>query len=198
MATRILVAVVRNGAIEGGFDSVECPTMPVTVRAFKLHLLNTWDVDLLGVMPRLMTVHGPWASAAAVPEDVGAATSGVGHDAIDPFEPLVVGKERAYFLVRITTPPVAAGELGVELARHAWSVPTILVVRVIRHSECPSCILAHARQPLHHCHCTRVSDPSPLVSFCRPDRGRHGLGHGCTRERRKRSRRWCVFDTLPA
>jgi hypothetical protein len=138
--------------------------MPVTVRAFKLHLLDTWDVDLLGVTPRLMTVHGPWASPADVPEDVGAATSGVGHDAIDPFEPLVDDKERAYFLVRITTPPVAAGE-SVALARHAWSVPTISAVREIRHSVCHSCIPTHARQPLHYCTCTRVSYPSLLSRF---------------------------------
>jgi hypothetical protein len=35
--------------------------------------------------------------------------------------------ESAFFLVRIWTPPVAAGESGVGLARHTWSVPAMSV-----------------------------------------------------------------------
>jgi hypothetical protein len=165
MATRILVAVVRNGAMEGTFASIKDVDLAGDIETFVVHIKNEWSADLLGIPPRLMTVFGPWDSAEEVPDDMAVATQGRGRSPLTTLGTLVVGKPLAFFLVRITTPPVAAGELGVELAWHALSVPTILVVREIRHSVRPSCILAHARQPLHHCTCTRVSYPSPLSRF---------------------------------
>jgi hypothetical protein len=131
MATRIYVAVRRNGAMDGNFYYLEGVELHKDVGAFKTRIM-AWSVSLADVEPRLMTVFGPWGSASAVPEDMGDATSGL--DPADILAPLVVGKQRAYFLVRITTPPVAAGVSGVELARHALSMPTILVVREIRFS----------------------------------------------------------------
>jgi hypothetical protein len=139
MATRILVAIVRGGELEGSFASVTDVDLAGDVEAFVARIKG-WSISLADIESRHMTVFGPWASASAVPVDMGDATSGRGLDPADIIEPLVVGMARAYFLVRITTPPVAAGESGVELARHAWSVPTILVVREIRHSLCLSCI----------------------------------------------------------
>jgi hypothetical protein len=126
MATSILVAVVRNGAMAEDFDYIDGVDIAASVRAFKAHLKEVRKADLLGIEPWHMTVFGPWASASAVPDDTAVATHGRGLDPAEIFEPLIVGKQRAYFLVRITTPPVAAGESGVELARHALSVPTNL------------------------------------------------------------------------
>jgi hypothetical protein len=157
MATRILVAIVRGGELEGDFADLGGVDLLKDVGAFKLHLQKEWAEDLAGITPRLMTVFKPWNSAPTK----AAWKSRLAEDdaAINPITKLrdfVDGMENAFFLVRITTPPVAAGVSGVELARHAWSVPTILIGREIRHTVCPSCIPAHARQPLHHCTCTRV------------------------------------------
>jgi hypothetical protein len=157
MATRILVAIVRGGELEGDFADLGGVDLLKDVSAFKLHLQKEWAEDLAGITPRHMSVFRPWASPPKKAERTARlADDDAVLDPADILEPLLVGMARAYFLVRITTPPVAAGVSGVELARHAWSVPTILIGREIRHTVCPSCIPAHARQPLHHCTCTRV------------------------------------------
>jgi hypothetical protein len=165
MATRVLVAVVRGGELEGDFADLGGVDLHKDVGAFKAHFKESRGAYLLGIEPWLMTVFGPWDSAEEVPDDMAVATHGRGRSPLTTLGTLVVGKPLAFFLVRITTPPVATGESGVELARHALSVPTILVVREIRPSVCTSCIPTHARQPLHHCTCTRVSYPSPLSRF---------------------------------
>ena len=127
MKKPILVAVVRNGAIEGDFDEIDIGDA-ADVRAFKAQLKEVRKADLLGIEPWHMTVFGPWAS----PPKKAVWTAVLADDdaAINPtttLQGLVGGMESAFFLVRITTPPVAAGE-SVALAWHAWSVPTILVV----------------------------------------------------------------------
>ena len=111
MAPRIFVAVVRDGAMEGGFARIRGDVdLGGDVEALVARIKEEWSADLLDIAPRLITVYGPWDSAAEVPA-VGDATSGCGLDIADPLRPLVVGKERAYFLVRITTPPAAGGVL---------------------------------------------------------------------------------------
>jgi len=125
VAPRILVAVVRNGEMEGGFASVTGVNLAGDVEEF-LERVRGWSISLADVELRHMTVYGPWGSAAEVP-DMATVTRGRANDVADPFQPLVREKERAYFLVRITTPPVAAGESGVGVARHTWSVPAMSV-----------------------------------------------------------------------
>jgi hypothetical protein len=149
-----------------------------------LHLQKEWAEDLAGITPRLMTVFGPWNSADEVP-DVAIETQGRGRALTTKLGTLVVGMENAFFLVRITTPPVAAGKSGVGLARHALSVPTILVCD------------ASLRVPLFVHSRARATASSPIAlyarflsfspcTFRRPARGRRGLGHGGSRERRGR------------
>jgi hypothetical protein len=147
MATRVLVAVVRGGELEGDFADLGGVDLHKDVGAFKAHFKESRGAYLLGIEPWLMTVFGPWDSAEEVPDDMAVATHGRGRSPLTTLGTLVVGKPLAFFLVRITTPPVAAGELGVELARHAWTVPTILVVREIRHSVCP-CAFPRTRDSL--------------------------------------------------
>ena len=128
MAQGIFVAVVRGGELEGDFADVVGFDVHKDVGAFKAHFKESRGAYLLGVEPWLMTVYGPWDSAP--PYSTWTARLAEFDGALDPadvLEPLLVGMERAFFLVRITTPPVAAGE-SVALAWHAWSVPTILVV----------------------------------------------------------------------
>ena len=119
MATRILVAIVRGGELEGDFADLGGVDLLKDVGAFKLHLQKEWADDLAGIAMRHMTVFGPWDSAEEVPYDMAVATQGRGRSPLTTLGTLVVGKPLAFFLVRITTPHVAAGESGVELARLA-------------------------------------------------------------------------------
>ena len=124
---RIVVAVVRNGAMEGTFASITDVDPAWDVEAFVARI-KVWSTSLADIESRHMTVFGPWAS----PPKKAVWTALLADDdaAINPtttLRCLVGGMENAFFLVRITTPPVAAGE-SVALAWHAWSVPTILVV----------------------------------------------------------------------
>ena len=128
MKKPILVAVVRNGAMEGTFASITEAQPAWDVETFMTRVKEVRKTDLLGIEPWHMTVFGPWAS----PPKKAVWTAVLADDdaAINPtttLQGLVGGMESAFFLVRITTPPVAAGE-SVALAWHAWSVPTILVV----------------------------------------------------------------------
>jgi hypothetical protein len=130
--------VVRNGAIEGSSACLTGADLAGDVETFLACLKEARKADLLGIEPWHMTVFGPWADQPRVVDVPQLAREEPCHLA-DLLGALVGGMARAYFLVRITTPPVAAGVSGVELARHASSVPTIFVIREIRHSVCPSC-----------------------------------------------------------
>ena len=126
MKKPILVAVVRNGAMEGTFASITEAQPAWDVETFMTRVKEVRKVDLAGVEPWHMTVFGPWADQPRVAE-VPLRMREEPCRAADLLGTLVGGMESAFFLVRITTPPVAAGE-SVALAWHAWSVPTILVV----------------------------------------------------------------------
>ena len=106
---RILVAVVRNGAIEGDFADVTDGNLDWDVGAFK-ECVRGWSTSLADVELRHMTVYGPWGSGAEVPDDVATATRGRANDPTTKLRDLVGAMESAFFLVRITTPSVAAGE----------------------------------------------------------------------------------------
>jgi hypothetical protein len=122
---RIVVAVVRNGAMEGTFASITDVDPAWDVEAFVARI-KVWSTSLADIESRHMTVFGPWADQPRVAE-VPLRMREEPCRAADLLGTLVGGMESAFFLVRITTPPVAAGE-SVALAWHAWSVPTILVV----------------------------------------------------------------------
>jgi len=126
---RIVVAVVRGGELDGSFATLTgVVDLAWDVETFAARVKESRGAYLAGIEPWQMTVFGPWTRRPRSAEwtarlaDVDGAL-----DPADVLEPLLVGMERAFFLVRITTPPVAAGE-SVALAWHAWSVPTILVV----------------------------------------------------------------------
>ena len=118
MAQRILVAVVRNGAIEGVFAELLGFDLHKDVGVFKERIKEAWADDLAGILTRLMTVFGPWADQPRVAE-VPLRMRDEPCRAADRLGTLVGGMESAFFLVRITTPPVAAGVSCVGLARHA-------------------------------------------------------------------------------
>ena len=126
MAQGIFVAVVRGGELEGDFADVVGFDVHKDVGAFKAHFKESRGAYLAGIEPWQMTVFGPWADQPRVAE-VPLRMREEPCRAADLLGTLVGGMESAFFLVRITTPPVAAGE-SVALAWHAWSVPTILVV----------------------------------------------------------------------
>ena len=111
---RLFVAIVRGDRLEGGFARVEGVDLSEDVEAF-IERLKSWSPDLASVHARYMTVYGPWASADGVP-DVNEAMRGRGRDPATVLSTLIgTGMERAYFLVRITTPiapPAAAGGAG--------------------------------------------------------------------------------------
>ena len=120
MKKPILVAVVRNGAMEGTFASITEAQPAWDVETFMTRVKEVRKADLAGIEPWHMTVFGPWAS----PPKKAVWTAVLADDdaAINPtttLRRLVGGMESAFFLVRITTPPVAAGVSCVGLARHA-------------------------------------------------------------------------------
>jgi hypothetical protein len=62
VAPRILVAVVRNGAIEGDFADVTDVNLAGDVEEF-VERVRGWSISLAGIELRHMTVFRPWGSA---------------------------------------------------------------------------------------------------------------------------------------
>jgi hypothetical protein len=124
---RIVVAVVRGGELDGSFATLTgVVDLAWDVETFAARVKESRGAYLAGIEPWQMTVFGPWADQPRVAE-VPLRMREEPCRAADLLGTLVGGMESAFFLVRITTPHVAAGE-SVALAWHAWSVPTILVV----------------------------------------------------------------------
>jgi hypothetical protein len=63
MATRILVAIVRGGELEGDFADLGGVDLHKDVGAFKERVKDARKVDLAGIELWHMTVFRPWGSA---------------------------------------------------------------------------------------------------------------------------------------
>ena len=111
----IYVGVVREGELVGDFAPVDFDIVG-NVDALKEHLKASRS-RLRGVELGDMTVFGPWWAFDDIPADVKDATKGRGRDPAATLSTLVDGKERAYFIVRITAPlpATAAGASAIAI-----------------------------------------------------------------------------------
>ena len=108
MMARILVAVLIGVEMDGTFATI--PDDKVNFAGDIEELCSALKASrsrLRGVELGDMTVFGPWWAFDDIPADVKEATKGRGRDPAATLSTLVDGKERAYFIVRITAPLAA-------------------------------------------------------------------------------------------
>ena len=107
----IYVAVAQGGVLVGDFARVTDIELAGNVEALKERIKVVRSADLAGVQPWHMTVFGPFGAKPLLTE-VASLVKGEPRDPAATLSTLVDGKERVYFIVRITAPIPASAAAG--------------------------------------------------------------------------------------